>query len=154
MSPFEKQYVVKRCVAVEGDTVEIIDKILYVNGTMVDETYVYHTDESTYKKVNYNNDMYQKDWEQAKFGDLFGIQARDNFGPVIVPEDCIVAMGDNRDVSFDSRFWEPLHKQHLKRTPLVIFFSFDPGDPATNLFKLLRIWEWKAIRLVRIGKVV
>jgi signal peptidase I len=154
MSPFENRYLVKRCVAIEGDTVEIIDKVLYVNGTMVNETYVYHTDENTYKKVNYHNDRYQKDWEQAKFGDLFGIQVRDNFGPVVVPDDCIFAMGDNRDVSFDSRFWGPLHKKYLKGKPLVIFFSFDPGSPATDLFELLRVWKWRAIRFGRVGKIV
>jgi signal peptidase I len=154
MSPFENRYLVKRCVAIEGDTVQIVDKILYVNGTMVDETYVYHTDKHTYKKVNHDSDTYQQDWEHAKFGDLFGIQVRDNFGPVVVPDDCIFTMGDNRDVSYDSRFWGPLHKRYLKGTPLVIFFSFDPGGPATNLFELLQVWKWRAIRFGRVGRIV
>ncbi len=153
VSPFENKSVVKRCVATEGDTVEVIDKVLFVNGEQVREKYVMHVDRRYYDGVKYDKKMYQEKWEQGELGDLLGLRVRDNFGPVIVPRDCIFAMGDNRDLSSDSRFWGPLHKKYLKGKPLFIFFSFDPGGEASNLFEILKVWEWKGIRFSRIGKV-
>lgn len=151
--PFENRDFVKRCVAVAGDTVEIIDKQLYINGEKKSESYVWHRDRHLFRAVQYDQRLYQKAWEQAELYDVLGAHVRDNFGPVIVPEECIFVMGDNRDNSMDSRFWGPLHLKHLKGTPLFIYFSFDPGKEASNLLDILKVWEWKAIRLARIGRV-
>lgn len=153
-SPIENRYVVKRCVAISDDTVEIVDKVLYVNGKESGEPYVQHTDKRYFRGIRVDPEVYQEKWEQGLLADWMGLQVRDNFGPVVVPEDCIFAMGDNRDTSFDSRFWGPLHKKYLKGLPLFIFFSFDPGQEGENLFDLIKIWQWKAIRLMRIGKVM
>ncbi len=153
-SPYENRYVVKRCIATEGDTVEIINKVVYVNGKEIDEPYVRHTDRRVFQGAIIDQGLYQDKWEGGVLVDLLGLQARDNFGPVIVPEDCIFAMGDNRDTSFDSRFWGPLHEKYLKGLPLFIFFSFDPGQEGDDLFDLIQIWRWRAIRLSRIGKVM
>jgi signal peptidase I len=153
-SPIENRYIVKRCVAISGDTVEIIDKELYVNGSRLDEPYVRHADRRFFRGIDLNREAYQDKWEQGELFEIFGPQVRDNFGPIVVPEDCIFAMGDNRDTSFDSRFWGPLHKKYLKGLPLFVFFSFDPGQEGENLFDLIKIWQWKAIRFARIGKVM
>jgi signal peptidase I len=153
-SPIENRYVVKRCVAQSGDTVEIYDKIVYVNGKRLNEPYVQHTDRRVFRSLQSDPVIYQERWERGELADWMGLQVRDNFGPVVVPEDCIFAMGDNRDTSFDSRFWGPLHKKFLKGLPLFIFFSFDPGQEGENLFDLIQIWRWKAIRFARIGKVM
>ncbi len=153
-SPFENKTVVKRCVAVAGDTVEVLNKVLYVNGEQMRESYTRHEDRRTFRGVELDAAMYQKEWEQGMLADLIGLQVRDNFGPVVVPENCVFAMGDNRDTSFDSRFWGPLHTKHLKGLPLFVFFSFDPGQEGENLLDLIKIWQWKAIRLTRIGKVM
>lgn len=153
-SPFENKTVVKRCVAVAGDTVEILNKALYVNGEQMRESYARHEDRRTFRGVELDAAMYQKEWEQGMLADLIGLQVRDNFGPVVVPENCVFAMGDNRDTSFDSRFWGPLHTKYLKGLPLFVFFSFDPGQEGENLLDLIKIWQWKAIRLTRIGKVM
>ena len=151
-SPIEDKYIVKRCIATSGDTVEIVDKALYVNGRLVDEPYVRHADRRYFRGIDLSRELYQEKWEQGKLFERFGPQVRDNFGPVVVPGDCIFAMGDNRDTSFDSRFWGPLHKKYLKGLPLFIFFSFD--QEGENLLDLIKIWQWKAIRLARIGKVI
>uniref|UniRef100_A0A7C4XKV4 Signal peptidase I n=1 Tax=candidate division WOR-3 bacterium TaxID=2052148 RepID=A0A7C4XKV4_UNCW3 len=152
--PFENRDFVKRCIAIEGDTVQIIDKVLYVNGKKVDEPYKFHQDKRIIPGFTNDSPNYQINWERAKFADLYGIYVRDNFGPVVVPKDCLFAMGDNRDNSLDSRFWGPLHKKFLKGKPLFIYFSFDPGGEASSLFDILKFWRWKKIRLGRIGRII
>jgi signal peptidase I len=153
-SPFENKTLVKRCVAVAGDTVEIVNKSLYINGEQQREYYAQHSDRRVFRGVEADNTLFQKEWEQGLLGDLIGLEARDNFGPVVVPDSCVFAMGDNRDTSFDSRFWGPLHTKYLKGLPLFVFFSFNPGQEGENLFDIIKIWQWKEIRLSRIGKVV
>jgi signal peptidase I len=152
--PFENKDFVKRCVAVQGDTVQIVNKVLYVNNIEVDEPYVRHADRSTFRGIIADTRAYQEKWESAQLFDLIGVQVRDNFGPVVVPSDCIFAMGDNRDNSADSRFWGPLHKRYLKGKPLFIYFSFDPGGEVSSFFEVFKVWQWKSIRLTRIGEVI
>jgi len=154
LSPLENKNIVKRCIAVAGDTVEIIDKILYVNGIKVNEPYIEHNDWRIFRKITYDRQLYQKTWQNGELYDVFGANIRDNFGPVVVPKEHVFAMGDNRDDSFDSRFWGPLHEKYLLGKPLFIFFSLDPGGPAQNLVELLRFWKWKAIRFIRIGRAL
>jgi len=154
--PFENKDFVKRCIAVARDTVEIIDKEIYINGKKVIEPYVYHQDSRTFEGIKFDRRLYQKLWEHAEI--INYVQdpryLRDNFGPVVIPDDCILAMGDNRDNSLDSRFWGPLHKKFLKGKPLFIYFSFDMGGEASSLLDVLKIWRWKTIRLSRIGRVI
>jgi signal peptidase I len=152
--PFENRDFVKRCVAIPGDTVELINKVLYVNGYEVDEPYVRHADRSTIRGVIADNRAYQDKWEKAELGKLIGKQVRDNFGPVVVPHECIFTMGDNRDNSLDSRYWGPLHKRYLKGKPLFIYFSFDPGGEVSSFIEVFKIWQWKAIRVNRIGEII
>lgn len=151
--PYENRNFVKRCVAHAGDTVSVVNKVLYINGKEVHEPYIWHKDSRVYGAINYDQRLYQQKWEKAELAEILGFHVRDNFGPVVVPADHIFVMGDNRDNSADSRFWGPLHVKYLKGQPLFIYFSFDPGKEAQNLWDILRIWEWKSIRLSRIGRV-
>jgi len=152
--PFENRDFVKRCIAVGGDTVQIINKTLYVNGKPVIEPYKYHRDGQIIPGPRTASNSYQKLWQEAKLYKVYNFYIRDNFGPVVVPKDHVFAMGDNRDNSLDSRFWGPLHKRFLKGRPLFIYFSFDPGREATSLLDILKFWQWKSIRLGRIGRVI
>jgi signal peptidase I len=86
---------IKRCIAVEGQTVEIKGQKVYIDGVEQGEDY-------------------------TKF-----IYGERDYGPYVVPEDHIFVMGDNRDNSFDSRFWGPLHKKMLRGKALFIYFSVD-----------------------------
>ena len=151
--PYENKDFVKRCLGVGGDTVEIKNKILYVNGERKIEPYVYYGDNRVFPAASYDSVRYQHKWEQGELADIFGISVRDNFGPIVVPKDHIFVMGDNRDDSMDSRFWGPLHRSYLKGKPLFIYFSFDPGGPAETIFDIIRFWRWRAIRFGRIGHV-
>lgn len=100
----ESKDFIKRVVAVAGETVEIRNKFLFINDRLVKEPYVIHRD--PYIISNKNN-------------------PRDNFGPVIVPPESYFVLGDNRDQSFDSRFWGFVKKSKIKGTVKSIYWSWD-----------------------------
>jgi len=100
--------VVKRCIGVPGDTIEVRAKQLYINGKAVnDASYAIHTDPITYSELSFS--------EQGR--------RRDNFGPETVPPDRYFCMGDNRDFSYDSRFWGTLPSHLVKGRALFIYWS-------------------------------
>ncbi len=153
-SPVDNRNLVKRCIALEGDTVQIINKTVYVNGKMRHELYTQFTDHSVYTGTTWNPEL-EHMWEN---GDLYKNvdprMIRDNFGPVVVPKNCVFMMGDNRDESFDGRYWGPLQKQALLGKPLVIYMSIDLGGPRQNMLEILKFWQWKGIRVNRIGRAI
>ncbi len=99
-----RQDFIKRCVAVGGQTVEVRNKVLYVNGVAQVEPYVTHIDPRTLPAE---------------------VSRRDFFGPITVPNGFIFMMGDNRDNSHDSRFWGPLAIGLIKGKAAVRYFSWD-----------------------------
>lgn len=103
--------VVKRCIGVGGDTVQVVGKQLYLNGKRVDDTaFAVHQDPKTYPP----DDPYLPPEAQG----------RDTFGPVQVPPNHYFLMGDNRDKSYDSRYWGPLPAHLVKGRALFIYWSY------------------------------
>lgn len=103
-SPTDGRDFIKRCVAVAGDTVEMRNKKLFVNGVERHEPYAQHTD----RRV------------------LMAAQGpRDNMGPIVIPPGHIYMLGDNRDNSHDSRFWGPLEVNRVRGKAMFIYFSVD-----------------------------
>lgn len=102
---------IKRCVAVEGQTVQIVDKKLYVDGKLVP------------------NPALSKFIDPKIYAAELG--ARDNYGPVKVPVGHLFVMGDNRDNSRDSRYWGFLNKRLIKGKAFILYWSWKrlSGDP-------------------------
>jgi signal peptidase I len=119
-----KKDFIKRCFGVAGDKVEIRNKKLYLNDVFIKEVYVAYNDNSIFEsfKLFENEGDYQKAWEKGNFTSIPSVFIRDNFGPVIVPEGCYMMMGDNRDFSFDSRFWGPLPDEYVKGKALFLYW--------------------------------
>ncbi|MDR1245215.1 MAG: signal peptidase I, partial [Endomicrobium sp.] len=115
---------IKRCVGVAGDKVEIRNKKLYLNDVFIEEVYAVYNDDSIFESVKLFENVgdYQKTWEKGNFTSISPVFIRDNFGPVIVPEGCYMMMGDNRDFSFDSRFWGPLPDEYVKGKALFLYW--------------------------------
>jgi len=112
---YKRRDFIKRIIGMPCDTLQIIDKNIYINGKYVKENYVQHTD---FKIITR---------EQGRLyinNEFMG--SRDNFGPIIVPDSCYFVMGDNRDNSNDSRYWGFLEREYIKGVPMIIYWSM--GD--------------------------
>jgi len=100
---------VKRAIGLPGEKLEIKNKQVYINDKPIEEKYKVHID----KEIIPKNDTYN-----------YGDNIRDNFGPVVIPPGYLFAMGDNRDSSWDSRFWGFLPLSYVKGRPWFIYFSY------------------------------
>lgn len=122
---------VKRCVAVAGDTVEVRDKRLYINGQAVSDSQAIHRRSELVPRRDRSGPEYQEHWERQGFAHEYSV--RDNFGPVVVPAGHVIGMGDNRDNSWDSRFWGPIDLRYLRGKPLFLYFSYRfPTPPGVD----------------------
>ncbi|HEY3216266.1 MAG TPA: signal peptidase I [Candidatus Eisenbacteria bacterium] len=95
---------IKRCIATGGQTVEVRNKQVLVEGKALQEPYVIHTDPSVRPA---------------------GYDYRDNFGPQTVGPGELFMMGDNRDNSNDSRYWGTLDLDLVKGHAMFLYWSWD-----------------------------
>lgn len=108
---------IKRCVAVGGDTVEVKDKKLFVNGERFPDP--------PHAKFIDTNRLGEQIIHERRAG---GQNSRDNFGPYIVPKDSYFMMGDNRDNSFDSRYWQSVPKDLILGEAMIIHWSWNDDN--------------------------
>ena len=118
--------VIKRIIGAPGDTLQMKNKVLFVNGQRQIEPYVEWKDPEG-RNDGWNADMaWQK---QYVIGDSAYranyTPTRDNWGPFVVPPGHIFMMGDNRDDSLDSRFWGFLDVSRVKGKAEVVYFSYN-----------------------------
>ena len=105
---------VKRVIGMPGDTVEIRDKKVSVNGKALEEPYVIHEDSQVFPAQPALPEPYR---------------SRDQFGPYTVPSGQFFAMGDNRDRSSDSRYWGTVPRSMIKGRAFMVYWSFASTPP-------------------------
>jgi len=107
---------VKRVIGMPGDIIEIKNGEVYIDGRALYEPYtkfIIKNSKTNFAKTN----NYKIFWGDKFMGTI------DNFGPIIVPDERYFVMGDNRQSSYDSRFWGFLEKKDINGTPALILFS-------------------------------
>ena len=119
--------VVKRLIGVPGDTLSMENAQLYRNGARIDEPWVIRTDSTANADPAGRAQM--RGWQiKAYVGRQPDSYAPDlnNWGPIVVPRDSFFMMGDNRDGSYDGRYWGFLPRANVRGRPLIVYFSFNP----------------------------
>jgi signal peptidase I len=101
---------VRRVIGLPGERIEIRDKRVYIDGKPIDDPWAIHSDSRTYSDSPHSPPM---------------MRARDQFGPLMVPDGAVFLLGDNRDNSRDSRFIGPIDRSLLLGRPLYIYWSRD-----------------------------
>lgn len=110
---------IKRVIGTEGDTIEIINKKVYVNGNIFpDPPGVQHTDPRILPG---------------------SVSPRDNMGPIVIPKNSLFVMGDNRDQSYDSRFWGFVPVKDVRGKALIIYWSWDSEEFKPRLDRMFKI---------------
>ncbi len=125
---------IKRCVALENQTVMIREKKLFIDGVL-------------FGMDSLNPNLKHEDPDIIAFDQGYenvypvGAGSRDNYGPVVVPPGHVFVLGDNRDRSYDSRKWGFVPVENIIGKAMIIYWSHSPDDDFN-------------IRWSRIGKIV
>lgn len=115
----------KRVVALPGETVEVRDAVLFVNGSPAGpEPWAKRLSAGAcaHPPAALTPAEYQKAWEEGRLDQEQGEGLRDHFGPVAVPPGSTMVLGDNRDASCDSRFWGPVPDGSVKGKAVFIYW--------------------------------
>jgi signal peptidase I len=123
---------IKRVIGLPGETVEVREKKVYVNGQPLNEPYVHYL---------------QAPSTNSEFHEITSFDVRERYGPVTVPPNHYFVMGDNRDNSQDSRYWGFLPRENVKGKALVIYWSYQAeredyveGGPVETLKGLVSVF--------------
>ncbi len=100
---------IKRVIGLPGDTVELRNKKVFINGRELSEPYVHFLE------------------PVSEAGEITSFDVRERYGPVHVPDNQYFVMGDNRDNSQDSRYWGFLPRSYIKGKALMIYWSYESG---------------------------
>lgn len=109
---------IKRVIGLPGDILEVRRQKVYINNKPYEDTHARHTDSPSDSPL----------------------VPRDDFGPILIPDDHVFVMGDNRENSQDSRYWGYLNVKKIRGKAQIIYWSWD------------RIENW--VRFERFGKIL
>ncbi len=138
----EGMRLVKRVIGLPGDTVEMRDGRMWVNGRQLDEPYVKDDGEPDRASPEFD---WQRDFLTAATDPATYRPTLHNWGPLVVPAEHYFMMGDHRDSSLDSRFWGFLEGWRLEARVSVIYFSYNRGS--YKPFPALREIRWGRLGL-------
>jgi len=110
---------IKRTIGLPGETIELRERRVYINGKPIDEPYAHFLFKDT--------------------ADVAPADVRRSFGPVTVPAGQYFMMGDNRDNSEDSRYWGFLPREYIKGKALFLYVSFGAGEGSVANVRWARI---------------
>jgi signal peptidase I len=106
---------IKRVIGLPGETVEVRQKVVYIDGKPLDEPYAHYLEPAAVG---------------SEGAEVTAFDVRERYGPVTVPEGEYFVMGDNRDNSQDSRYWGFLPRDHVKGRALLIYWSYESESEA------------------------
>ncbi|MFV2006486.1 MAG: signal peptidase I [Longimicrobiales bacterium] len=126
-----KNYV-KRIIGLAGDTLRMVNKIVYVNGNPIAEPYAKYIDRSGTDAIHP-----AMRWQERYLVTPRNLRrrqrryraSRDNWGPILVPRGKFFVLGDNRDNSEDSRYWGFVDREAIHGRPWLVYYSFDRFAP-------------------------
>ena len=125
--------IVKRLMGVPGDTLQMVHDTVIRNGRRLDEPYALHTALTPVPDEEFRLRLIRA-WQLPYYAGRDTVHYRPtthDWGPIVVPPEHYFMMGDNRDESYDSRFWGFLPRAHIRGRPLFIYMSV-----ATNPFRI------------------
>jgi signal peptidase I len=112
-------------IGIPGDRLKIVDQYVYLNGKRLNEPYVARDPAAPYDPFGDNfpprNEQFLQANMQPEWADQILSHVHD--GEIVVPPDKYFAMGDNRDHSWDSRFWGFVDRDAIMGRPVVIYWS-------------------------------
>ncbi len=124
--PFQDHpHYVKRVIGIPGDRIKIVDQQVYVNGKRISEPYIVRDPSAPYDPFGDNFPPHSPEYLQANMQPEWAdeiFQYIQN-GELVVPPEKYFAMGDNRDHSWDSRFWGFVDRDAIMGRPVVIYWS-------------------------------
>ena len=139
--------VVKRVIGLPGDTLQMRQGTVFRDGEPLVEPY------ASYSRAGESDPpesrALMRDWQMPR---LVGARPadyqpdRNNWGPMVVPPESLFVMGDNRDHSWDGRFWGFLPRRNVTGSPLIIYYSFDPSS--WRPLPLITAVRWKRLLTV------
>jgi signal peptidase I len=103
---------IKRVIGLPGESLEVREKKVYINGSPLDEPYAHYLTPAA---------------DESQYHEVTSLDVRERYGPVTVPPNQYFMMGDNRDNSQDSRYWGFLPRENIKGRALLIYWSYEAG---------------------------
>ena len=136
----EDLMLIKRLIGMPGDTLEMRNRVLYRNGIALDEPYVIHKGEGddVHPWMEWQRDHLLAGGDPRTYA-----PTRDNWGPLVIPEDRYFMLGDNREESLDSRYWGLLEGWRLEGRAVFTYYSYNKNS--YRPFPAVREVRWNRI---------